>query len=76
MTSRGRRIAFFLGVTGALSLPTRVPCEVPGRACSEVRDELGHYCTPADLEPLGVYLLELVVRRDIAIAYRSGPDCR
>jgi hypothetical protein len=76
MTSRGRRIAFVLGVVGALSLPKQVPCEVPGRACRDVRDDIGRLCTPTDLEPFGVYLIELVSHRDVRIAYRSGLECR
>jgi hypothetical protein len=75
MTTRGKRIAFAIAIVAVLALPKRVPCECPGRdRCAHV-DEIGRRCTPTDMEPLGVYLLELAVRRDVAIAYSTFDDC-
>ena len=74
MTTRGKRIALVLGIVGALSLPKKVPCEVPGRDCA-VQDELRRTCMRTDLEPLGVYLIELVTGGDAPIAYKNWLDC-
>jgi hypothetical protein len=75
MTTRGKQIAVVVAITAALALPKRVPCECPGREPCERRDELGRICRPTDLEPLGVYLIELVAHRDLRIAYDSWLDC-
>jgi len=75
MTTRGKHIAAAIAIVAALALPKRVPCEHPGRERCDVRDDIGQICTPTDLEPLGVYLIELVSRRDVRIAYRTWLDC-
>jgi hypothetical protein len=74
MTTRGKRIALVLGIVAALALPKKVPCEVPGRECS-VHDDLGRTCQRTDLEPLGVYLIELASGGDVPIWYRNWLDC-
>ena len=62
MTSRGRRIAFLLGVLIAFALPKRVE-ETRGR------------CVVYRVEPWGFYLLEQVFG-EISVAYSAGQDCR
>jgi len=75
MTTSGRRSAFTFGVLLALSLPKQVPCEIPGATC-EIRDGERRSCTPTDVEPFGVFLVEWLVRRDLPIAYSTRLDCR
>jgi hypothetical protein len=75
MTTRGTRMAFAIAVVIGLALPKRVECGSPGATC-------GHggrgrtMCTGYEIEPLGVYLIELVAQRDVGFAYESGDDCR
>jgi len=74
MTTSGRRNAALFGIALALSLPKQVPCEVPGRTC-EVLDEDGRSCRRVDVEPLGVYMTEWVLGRDLPVAYSQRLDC-
>ena len=76
MTSRGRLIAFLIGVAAALALPKHVDCGVPGGSCQHAGTHRGEVCTPYEVEPWGVYLIEVVAGRDLGIAYTSGEDCR
>ena len=73
MTYSARRWAFAFGVTLALSLPKRVPCEIPGATCEVMRDHRS--CQPTDVEPLGVYVVEWLAHRDLPIAYSHRLDC-
>jgi hypothetical protein len=75
MTTRGKRIALVLGILGALALPKKVPCEVPGRDCAVHDKDAGRTCMRTDLEPLGVYVIELATGGDVPIAYRTWLDC-
>ena len=61
MTSRGRRIAFLLGIAVAFALPKRV-------------DEQRGRCTDYIVEPWGIYLLGHLF--DVRLPYTSGEDCR
>ena len=74
MSTRARRTAAFVGIAVGLALPIRVPCGIPARQCYDVQVD-DRLCTPTDVEPFGVYLAEWLVRRDLAIAYSSEPDC-
>ncbi len=74
MTFHGRRIAFLLAVVGAFALPKDQPCSFPGQACEQV--ERGReLCTPHELEPFGIFLLESVVRRDLWLRYSTSWEC-
>lgn len=74
MTSGGKRIAFFVGVVIALSLPKRVDCGYPGANCKQAGGG-GKTCVPYDVEPLGFYLIEYVVGHDVGFTYSTGDDC-
>ena len=74
MTPRGKQIAAFFGIALAMSLPKKVPCETPGRVCSVIGRD-GRPCRPTDMEPFGVYLLELATGRDLPVAYSTEVDC-
>lgn len=75
MTTRGTRIAFTLAVVIGLALPKRVECGYPGATCGHAGNGRT-LCTRYEIEPLGVYLFELVAQRDVRFAYESGDDCR
>lgn len=75
MTTRGTRIAFAIAVLIGLALPKRVECGYPGATCAHV-GRARTMCTSYEIEPLGVYLIELVAQRDVGFAYESGDDCR
>jgi hypothetical protein len=75
MSTRGTRIAFLIAVAIALLLPMRVECGYPGGRCGHA----GRWrttCTDVEIEPLGVYVIELAARRDIGVAYSTRDDCR
>ena len=75
MTTRGTRIAFAIAVVIGLALPKRVECGYPGAICGHV-GRAGAPCTRYEIEPLGVYLIELVAQRNVGFAYESEDDCR
>jgi hypothetical protein len=75
MSTQGTRIAFAFAVIIALLLPKRVECGYPGASCGHA----GRWrttCTDFEIEPLGVYLIELVAERNVWFAYSAGDDCR
>ncbi|HEX2692091.1 MAG TPA: hypothetical protein VHN14_36025 [Kofleriaceae bacterium] len=75
MSTRGTRLAFLIAVGIALLLPKRVECGYPGATC-------GHpgiwrtSCTSFEIEPLGLYVIELLAERNVGFAYATGEDCR
>jgi hypothetical protein len=75
MSTRGTRIAFAFAIIIALALPKRVDCGFPGATCGHA----GRWrttCTDYEIEPLGFYVVELVVKRDVGFAYSVGEDCQ
>lgn len=74
MSTNARRNAALFGIALALALPKQVPCEVPGRSC-EVHRAHGQVCRSLDVEPLGVFMIEWVVGRDLPVAYSHRIDC-
>jgi hypothetical protein len=75
MSTRGTRIAFAFAIVIALALPKRVDCGFPGATCGHA----GRWrttCTDYEIEPLGFYVIELVVKRDVGFAYSVGEDCQ
>lgn len=75
MSTRGTRIAFAFAIAVALLLPKRVECGYPGASCGRA----GRWkttCHDFEIEPLGFYLLELALGRDVGFTYSSGEDCR
>ena len=76
MTSRGRMIAALCGALIAFALPKRVDCGFPGGSCQHPGSLRGEVCTPYEIEPWGLYLIEHLAGRDVGFAYSSGEDCR
>jgi hypothetical protein len=78
MTSRGRRIAFFIAIAAAAAFPKRVECGYPAaesRTCGH-KSALGRYCSSYEIEPLVFYFIENIADRNIGFAYVSKEDCR
>ena len=57
-----------------LAIPTKVRCGAPGLACATAVDAQGNIHYYYEVEPLGVYLLEIVSGSNIRLYYRSGED--
>jgi len=84
MSTRGTHVAVAIAVIIAFLLPKRVECGYPdaadatngptSRACRHAGRGQA-VCTDFEVEPLGLYLIELVVRRNVGFAYSSGDDC-
>lgn len=75
MTSRGKQLAVLVAVLVVFFLPKKVDCGYPDGRCG-VPGRFRVVCTPYELEPLGLYLVEQVAHRDIGFAYTSGETCR
>jgi len=75
MTTRGKRITALFAILIALALPKRVDCGYPGVTCGEV-GALKLMCTPYEVEPLGFFLVEKLLERDVGFAYTRGEHCR
>ncbi|MEZ4366407.1 MAG: hypothetical protein R2939_08985 [Kofleriaceae bacterium] len=73
MTTSGTRWAVAIVLALAFFLPVRLPCSFPGQDCAEIRDK--RLCRDGDLEPLGFYLVERVLRRDLGFAYSTTRAC-
>ena len=75
MTSRAKQVVGLIAVLLALLLPKRVPCGYPGGECARP----GMYrrmCQVYEVEPIGFYLVEWVVSRDVGFAYSTGESCQ
>jgi hypothetical protein len=75
MTLRGRQMAFAFAVLIAFALPRRVDCGYPGATCGHA-GKWRTICTSYEVEPLGFYVIELAVQRNVGFAYTTGDDCR
>lgn len=75
MTSRGSYFAAWIAVAIAFLLPKQVDCSYPGQACGTAgpHHTICHY---RDIEPLGFYVLELALDRNVGFAYSRELDCR
>jgi hypothetical protein len=77
MSTSGMRWALLFGFAVAFALPKRVECGYPGgRGTCTHQGAFRTVCTPYELEPFGLYLLELVAKRDVGFAYSTDEDCR
>jgi hypothetical protein len=61
-------------VLAALAIPIKVRCGAPGYACATAVDAQGNVHYYYEVEPLGVYLAEIVTGSNIRLYYRSGDD--
>jgi hypothetical protein len=74
LSSRGKRITAFIAVIIAFLLPKDVECGYPGGECGRI-GIFRQVCKDHELEPLGFYLIEKLLERNVGFAYRSGEEC-
>jgi hypothetical protein len=61
-------------VIALLALPTKQRCGAPGLTCATTLDSQGYVHYYYEVEPLGVYLAEIVSGSNIRLFYHSGED--
>lgn len=59
---------------GVLAVPVKQRCGAPGFACAAALDANGDVHYYYEVEPLGVYLAEVVTGTNITLYYTSGED--
>jgi hypothetical protein len=57
-----------------LALPTKQRCGAPGLTCATALDAQGYIHYYYEIEPVGVYLAEIITGSNIRLFYRSGED--
>lgn len=75
MTSRGKQLTLLVAALIALALPKHVDCGYPDGRCGHL-GMFRQMCTPYEVEPLGVFLVEKLAGKDVGFAYSSGERCR
>jgi hypothetical protein len=61
-------------VIAALALPVKQRCGAPGYSCATALDARGYVHYYYEVEPLGVYLAEIITGSNIRFFYKSGED--
>jgi hypothetical protein len=61
-------------VIATLALPVKQRCGAPGYTCAAALDAQGYVHYYYEVEPLGVYLAEIVTGSNIRFFYKSGED--
>lgn len=73
------RVHVVLGIVvivalAALAIPVKARCGAPGLSCASALDVHGYVHYYYEVEPLGVFLAEVVTVSNIKIFYSSGED--
>ena len=66
-------IAVLLVLT-VLATPVKQRCGAPGYSCATALDSQGRVHFYFEVEPLGVYLTEIITGTDIHFCYKSGDE--
>jgi hypothetical protein len=61
-------------VVAVLAIPVKQRCGAPGLSCATTLDPQGNVHYYYEVEPLGVYLGEIMTGTNIAVFYTSGED--
>ena len=61
-------------VLAVLAIPIKQRCGAPGYSCATAMDANRNVHYYYEVEPLGVYLAEIITGSDIALYYKSGED--
>jgi hypothetical protein len=61
-------------VIGVLAIPVKQRCGAPGYSCASALDAQGYVHYYYKVEPLGVYLSQIVTGSNIGLRYTSGED--
>jgi len=75
MSSRAKQVTALIAVLLALLLPKHVDCGYPGGECTRAGTFRRH-CRAYELEPIGFYMIELLLERDFGFAYSTGETCQ
>lgn len=73
------RLPLLVGVAvvvlfAVLAVPIKQRCGAPGFSCASTLDNAGNIRYYYEVEPVGVYLAEIVTGTNIALFYTSGED--
>ncbi|OBH10176.1 MULTISPECIES: hypothetical protein [unclassified Mycobacterium] len=73
---RGRLVAGIavMVALAVLAVPIKQRCGAPGLSCATAVDPRGNVHYYYEVEPLGVYLAEIVTGSNITVFYESGED--
>ena len=74
MTSRAKQVVGLIAIALALLLPKQVECGYPGGECTFPASGR-RLCQTYELEPIGFYLVEWVLGRNVGFAYSRGDTC-
>ncbi len=66
-------IAVFLTLL-VLAMPIKQRCGAPGLSCASAVDSNGNLHYYYEVEPLGVYFLEIITGTNVPVCYTSGED--
>jgi hypothetical protein len=61
-------------VIAVLAIPIKARCGAPGLSCASALDARGYVHSYYEVEPVGVFLAEIVTGSNIRIFYQSGED--
>ena len=61
-------------VIAVLAIPVKQRCGVPGYSCATAVDARGNVHYYYEVEPLGVYLAEIITGSNIRLYYTSGEE--
>ena len=61
-------------VIAVLAIPVKQRCGAPGYACATALDAQGNVHHYYEVEPLGVYLAEIITGSNIRFYYTSGEE--
>jgi hypothetical protein len=61
-------------LVAVLAIPVKQRCGAPGYSCASALDEQGNVHYYYEVEPLGVYLAEILTGSNIRFYYTSGDD--
>ncbi len=63
-----------VAVLAVLAVPIKQRCGAPGLSCATAVDRQGNVHYYYEVEPLGVYLAEIMTGSNISVFYESGED--
>lgn len=74
-----KRVPLAVGIAvvlliAALAIPIKARCGAPGYSCATAVDAQGNVHYYYEVEPLGVYLVEIITGSNIRLYYQSGED--
>jgi hypothetical protein len=61
-------------VIAVLAIPVKQRCGAPGYSCATALDKQGYVHYYYEVEPLGVYLAEIITGSNIRLYYTSGEE--